>query len=79
MPSSANGEDLSMLIGSLGSSVVGHIVDNRLTVSNHFLWLAGEINNLKGENDQVSIGIFGLVLTFSNEDLDRQLEDLWTD
>lgn len=67
--------ELSAVFGSLGSGIAGKIVDNRLRVKNHFLWSTGEIKDLKGEYQQISVGVFGHIFTFNKEDLDRAIED----
>lgn len=67
-------QGLSVLFGSIGSGVAGYVIDNRLTVKNHFLWSTGEIQNLDGEMKQVSVGVFGHVFTFSKEDLNKAME-----
>ena len=69
-------QGLSVLFGSIGSGVAGYVIDNRLTIKNHFLWSTGEIQNLDGEMKQVSVGVFGHVFTFSKEDVDKILKEL---
>lgn len=67
--------ELNAVFGSLGSGIAGKIVDNRLKVKNHFLWSTGEIKDLKGEYQQISIGVFGHIFTFNKEDLDRAIDE----
>ena len=68
-------QGLSALFGSLGSSIAGGIIENRLVVKNHFLWSTGEIQNLDGEYYQISVGVFGHVFTFNKEDLDKAFDN----
>ena len=67
--------ELSAVFGSLGSGIAGKIVDNRLKVKNHFLWSTGEIKDLKGEYQQISVGVFGHIFTFNKEDLDKAIDE----
>lgn len=67
---------LSAWVGSLGSTLASSIVDNRLTVKNHFLWSSGEFKDLEGNSSRVSVGVFGHVFTFDREDLDHTIEEM---
>jgi len=67
-------QGLSALFGSLGSGIAGGIVDNRLVVKNHFLWSTGEFQNLDGEYNKISVGVFGHIFTFNKEDLDKAID-----
>lgn len=67
---------LSAWVGSLGSTFASSIVDNRLTVKNHFLWSSGEFKDLEGNSSRVSVGVFGHVFTFDREDLDCAMEEM---
>lgn len=67
-------QGLSALFGSLGSGIAGGIVDNRLVVKNHFLWSTGEFQNLDGEYNKISVGVFGHIITFNKEDLDKAID-----
>ena len=67
--------ELSAVFGSLGSGIAGKIVDNRLKVKNHFLWSTGEIKDLNGEYQQISVGVFGHIFTFNKEDLDKAIDE----
>ncbi len=69
-------QGLSAIFGSLGSGIAGGIVDNRLVVKNHFLWSTGEFQNLDGEYNQISVGVFGHIFTFNKEDLDQAVNDV---
>ena len=64
-------QGLSAIFGSIGSSVAGYFIDNRLTVKNHFVFSTGELRDLDGENKRVSLGVFGHVFTFDKEDLKK--------
>ena len=66
---------LSAVFGTLGTGIASRVVENRLTVKNHFLWSTGQLQDLDGENNRVSVGLFGHVFTFRKEDLDRYLEN----
>lgn len=68
-------QGLSALFGSLGSGIASGIVENRLVVKNHFLWSTGEIQNLDGEYNQISVGVFGHIFTFNKEDLDKAIDN----
>lgn len=68
-------QGLSALFGSLGSGIAGRIIDNRLVVRNHFLWSTGELQDLNGEYNQVSVGVFGHIFTFNKEDLDKAINN----
>ena len=67
-------EGLAVFASSLGSGIVGYVLDNRLTVRNHFVYSTGEIKHFDGTVDRLSVGFFGHVFTFSKEDLDKALE-----
>ena len=71
----ADFQGLSALFGSLGSGIASGIVDNRLVVKNHFLWATGEFQNLDGEYEQVSVGVFGHIFTSNKEDLDKAIDN----
>lgn len=68
-------QGLSALFGSLGSGIASRIVDNRLIVKNHFLWSTGEFQDLDGNYNQVSVGVFGHIFTFNKEDLDKAIDN----
>lgn len=68
------GEGIAVLASSLGSGIVGYVLDNRLSVKNHFVFSTGEIKHFDGETERLSVGVFGHVFTFSKEDLDKALE-----
>lgn len=67
---------LSAWVGTLGSTLASSVVENRLTVKNHFLWSSGEFKDLEGNSSRVSVGVFGHVFTFDREDLDRAMEEM---
>lgn len=69
-------QPISAWVGAFGSTLASSIVDNRLTVKNHFLWSSGELKDLEGNSSRVSIGVFGHVFTFDKEDLDNAIEKL---
>lgn len=68
-------QGLSALFGSLGSGIASRIVDNRLVVKNHFLWSTGELQDMDGNYNQVSVGVFGHIFTFNKEDLDKAINN----
>ena len=68
-------QGLSALFGSLGSGIASEIVENRLVVKNHFLWSTGAVQDLNGEYNQISIGVFGHIFTFNKEDLDKAIDN----
>lgn len=65
----------TLFYSALGAGVIKILVENRLTVKNHFLYSTGELLNLDGEYNQVSLGLFGHVFTFKKEDLDEALSE----
>ena len=67
-------EGIAVFASSLCSGIIGYVLDNRLSVKNHFVFSTGEIRHLDGETERLSIGVFGHVFTFSKEDLDKALE-----
>ena len=69
------GEDngLSGIFAGIGSSVSAWVIEQGLTVENHFVYSVGKFNTGK-EVQTVSVGVFGHVFTFSKEDLDKALE-----
>ena len=67
---------LSAWVGTLGSTLASSVVENRLTVKNHFLWSSGEFKDLEGNSSRVSVGVFGHVFTFDREDLDHTIEEM---
>ena len=71
----ADYQGLSALFGSIGSGIAGGIVENRLLVKNHFLWSTGEFQNLDGEYNRISVGVFGHIFTFHKEDLDKAVDN----
>ena len=64
---------LGALFGSIGSSVAGYFIDNRLSVDNYFVCSVGKLRDLNGEDKTISVGVFGHVFTFSKEDLKEAL------
>lgn len=74
--SSEGDEGIALFASSLGSGIVGYVLDNRLTVKNHFVFSTGELNKLDGTSERLSVGVFGHVFTFSKEDLDKALEGI---
>ncbi len=74
--SSEGDEGIALFASSLGSGIVGYVLDNRLTVKNHFVFSTGELNKLDGTSERLSVGVFGHVFTFSKEDLDKALDGI---
>lgn len=74
--SSEGDEGIALFASSLGSGIVGYVLDNRLTVKNHFVFSTGEINKLDGTSERLSVGVFGHVFTFSKEDLDKAMDGI---
>ena len=74
--SSEGDEGIALFASSLGSGIVGYVLDNRLTVKNHFVFSTGELNKLDGTSERLSVGVFGHVFTFSKEDLDKAMDGL---
>ena len=69
-------EGIALFASSLGSGIVGYVLDNRLTVKNHFVFSTGELNKLDGTSERLSVGVFGHVFTFSKDDLDKALDGI---
>lgn len=65
---------LSALFGSIGSSVAGYFLDNRLTVKNYFVFSVGELKDLEGVDQKVSVGVFGHVFTGGKEQLKKAIK-----
>lgn len=74
--SSEGDEGIALFASSLGSGIVGYVLDNRLTVKNHFVFSTGELNKLDGTSERLSVGVFGHVFTFSKEDLDKAMDGI---
>ncbi len=74
--SSEGDEGIALFASSLGSGIVGYVLDNRLTVKNYFVFSTGELNKLDGTSERLSVGVFGHVFTFSKEDLDKALDGI---
>ena len=72
-PSGVDDYGLSDLFGSIGTSVAGYMIDNRLTIKNHFVYSTGEFKDLEGNEKTVSVGVFGHVFTFKKEDVKKYL------
>ena len=69
-------EGIALFASSLGSGIVGYVLDNRLTVKNRFVFSTGELNKLDGTSERLSVGVFGHVFTFSKDDLDKALDGI---
>lgn len=68
-------EGIALFGAALGSRVVEYVLDNRLSIKNHFLYSTGHFKSLEGEDNQVSVGVFGHVFTFKKEDLDEVMKE----
>ena len=64
------------MTGSIGSSVAGFFLDSRLTVKNHFVYSTGAVKDLEGNDQTVSVGVFGHVFTFKKEDMEKVVNDV---
>ncbi len=62
-------DDVSSLLGTLGSGVAGVLLDSRLTVDNRYVFSVGKMKDLNGEVHTVSVGAFGHVFTFGKDQL----------
>lgn len=62
-------DDVSSLLGTLGSGVAGVLLDSRLTVDNRYVYSVGRMKDLNGEVHTVSVGAFGHVFTFGKDQL----------
>ena len=69
-----SGSELGGILSGLGSSVSGWLIEQGLTVENHFVYSVGKFNTGK-EVRTVSVGVFGHIFTFSKEDLDAALKE----
>ena len=74
--SSEGDEGIALFASSLGSGIVGYVLDNRLTVKNHFVFSTGELNKLDGTSERLSVGVFEHIFTLSKEDLDKALDGI---
>ena len=66
-------QGISAFLGSIGSSVAGYFLDNRLTVKNYFVLSVGELKDLDGVDQRVSVGVFGHVFTGDKEQLKKAI------
>ena len=64
-------QEVSAFLGSIGSTVAGYLLDNRLTVNNYFVFSIGELKDLEGVDQKVSFGLFGHVFTGDKEHLKK--------
>lgn len=62
-------QGISAFLGSLGSNVAGYLLENRLTVKNYFVFSVGELKDLDGADQKVSVGVFGHVFTGGKEQI----------
>jgi hypothetical protein len=67
-------QGLSALVSSIGSGIMGYVLDKRLTVKNYFVCSIGEIKDFDGVDQIVSLGIFGHVFTLGKEDLKQVMK-----
>lgn len=67
-------QGISAFLGSLGSNVAGYLLDNRLTVKNYFVFSVGELKDLDGVDQKVSVGVFGHVFTGGKEQLKKAIK-----
>lgn len=72
--SDKDSQEISAFFGSLGSSVAGYLLDNRLTVKNYFVFSIGELKDLEGVEQKVSVGVFGHVFTGGKEQLKKAIK-----
>ena len=49
--SSEGDEGIALFASSLGSGIVGYVLDNRLTVKNYFVFSTGELNKLDDQRE----------------------------
>lgn len=67
------GDELSLLGSSIGSKLVGSLLDSRLEVRNHFLYSVGILQKDSGPQT-VSVGVFGHVFTASQKKFDAYVD-----
>ena len=67
-------QGLSAIFGSIGSSVAGYFIESRLTVKNYFVFSIGELKDLEGVEQKVSVGVFGHVFTGGKEQLKKAIK-----
>ena len=72
--SDKDSQEISAFFGSIGSSVAGYLLDNRLTVKNYFVFSVGELKDLEGVDQKVSVGVFGHVFTGGKEQLKKAIK-----
>lgn len=72
--SDKDSQEISAFFGSLGSSVAGYLLDNRLTVKNYFVFSVGELKDLESVDQKVSVGVFGHVFTGGKEQLKKAIK-----
>ena len=71
--SNSDSQGISEIVGSIGSSVAGYLLDNRLTVKNYFVFSVGELKDFYGEEQRVSVGVFGHVFTGGKEEIKKAI------
>ena len=71
--SNSDSQGISEIVGSIGSSVAGYLLDNRLTVKNYFVFSVGELKDFYGEEQKVSVGVFGHVFTGGKEEIKKAI------
>lgn len=74
--SSPEEDGIALIFSSIGSGIVGRLIDNRLNVRNNFVFSVGEIQLTDGRTERLSVGVFGHVFTMSKEDLDKALDGI---
>ena len=74
--SSLEEDGIALIFSSIGSGIVGRLIDNRLNVRNNFVFSVGEIQLTDGRTERLSVGVFGHVFTMSKEDLDEALDGI---
>lgn len=67
------GEELSLLGSSIGSKLVGNMLENRLEVRNHFVYSVGILRKDSGLQT-VSVGLLGHVFTASQKKFDAYVD-----
>lgn len=68
-------DEISIFLGSIGSSMVSYFIEGRFSVKNHFVYSVGYLKDTEGVDRPVSVGVFGHIFTFSKEELDSYLND----
>ena len=73
------GEDDGTLSGFMmlfGNGFIKSTLDNLLVIQDHYLWNVGYLSSPWNGTKKVSVGVFGHVFTFSEDQLSKAIGDM---